>query len=317
MLRTTDEPDTAKIVDFSGKNTEPVPTEAWFKTHRSGSSQKGFNKALRTVAVLQTTLELEQLTRLFSREVSASVAHSSITYRSEEREIDLTVGRTARHACTFRLIVERQELGQLTFTRGKPFTQKESALLEFLLSSLAYPLRNALQYKNAFQAALTDPLTGVYNRSVMETALRREIPLARRNKTSLSLIILDIDRLKSVNDKYGHAAGDYLIKAVADAVSQSLRETDILSRFGGDEFAILLSNTGRRGAAVLAENIRQKIERLVCVFESNAIKASASIGVASLTSKEQDHSLFSRADEALFEAKRKGRNCIKLAGGAK
>lgn len=313
MLRAISELQTAKTVDFSGKKASLVPKLASFRAHRSGSSQQRLDKALRTVAVLQTTLELEQLTRLFSREVSAIVAHRGIKYRNESGDVDLTVGRSARCSCTFRLIVEKQELGQLTFTRGKPFTQRESALLEFLLSSLVYPLRNALQYKNAFQASLTDPLTGVYNRTVMEAALRRETSLARRHKTPLSFIVLDIDRLKAVNDEYGHEMGDKLIKAVADSVSQSLRKTDLLSRFGGDEFAILLSNTGRRGATVLAENIRKKIAGVVCMFASNAIKVTVTMGVASLTTKDRGQALFSRADEALYEAKRAGRNCIKVA----
>ncbi len=317
MLRTTNESVTAKTVDFSGKSAGRTTSAAWLKTPPNGSSQRGFDKALRTVAVLQTTLELEQLAKLFSREVGASVPHSSINYRNHRPEIDLTVGRTAKHTCTFRLLVEKQDLGQVTFTRGKAFTEKESALLEFLLSSLAYPLRNALQYENAFQASLTDPLTGIYNRTAMEAALRREISLAHRHRTPLSLIIMDIDRLKQVNDKYGHVAGDQLIKAVVDAVCGSLRQTDLVSRYGGDEFTILLNNTARRGAAVLAENIREKIQSVACQFEDKTINVTASMGVASLTGRDKHTGLFARADQALYDAKRQGRNCIKVAGATK
>ncbi len=304
MLRTTNELGTAKTVDFSGTRT-------------NGSSQRGFDKALRTVAVLQTTLELEQLVKLFAREVGASVPHSSINYSNDEPEIGLTVGRAAKHACTFRLIVEKQNLGQVTFTRGKPFTEKESALLEFLLSSLAYPLRNALQYENAFQASLTDPLTGIYNRTAMEVALRREISLARRHRTPLSLIIMDIDGLKQVNDKYGHATGDQLIKAVVEALCGSLRDTDLVSRYGGDEFTILLNNTAPRGATVLAENIRKKIQSVACQFEDKTINVTVSMGVASLTGRDKHTGLFARADQALYDAKRQGRNCIKVADATK
>lgn len=311
MIRTTSRAEIAKTVDFSGKNAGLVQKIAALKDRRIDSSRR-YHKALRTVAVLQTTLELEQLARLFSREVGATVPHSSINYRNDNRGIDLTVGRSAGYTSTFRLIVEKQELGQLTFARGKPFTQRESALLEFLLSSLVYPLRNALQYENAFQASLTDPLTGVYNRSVLEAALRREISLARRNKTPLSLIMLDIDRLKAINDEFGHKTGDNLIKAVADSTSKSLRGSDIFARYGGDEFVILLSNTNRRGAAVLAENIRKNIEGIVCMFEGNAIKVTASMGIASLATKDNDKSLFSRVDQALYAAKRAGRKCVKV-----
>lgn len=311
MLRTTNESGIAKTVDFSGKTAGHITDAAWLKTQASG---RGLDKALRTVAILQTTLELEQLAKLFSREVGTSVPHSSINYSNDKPEIDLTVGRTAKHACTYRLIVERRSLGQVTFTRGKPFTEKEGATLEFLLSSLAYPLRNALQYEHAFHASVTDPLTGIYNRAAMEAALRREISLARRHHTPLSLIIMDIDGLKKVNDNYGHTAGDQLIRAVVDAVCGSLRETDLVSRYGGDEFTILLNNTARRGALVLAENVRKKIENVTCQFEDNTIKVTVSMGVASLTSRGKHAGLFVRADQALYEAKRRGRNCIKVAG---
>jgi len=317
MLRTISEAGTAKTISLSGISAGRVTSAAWLKTRPGGSGQRGFVKALTTVAALQTTLELEQLTRLFSREVGASVPHSSINFRSVKSEIDLTVGRTAKQQCTFRLIVERQDLGEVTFTRGKAFTDKESAMLELLLSSLAYPLRNALRYKNAYQASLTDPLTGIYNRAAMESALRREISLARRNHTPLSLIILDIDGLKQVNDKFGHASGDQLIKAVADAVCSSLRETDLVSRYGGDEFTILLNNTAKRGAAVLAENVRKKIQGVVCQFEHAIVKATASIGVASLACRDKHTDLFARADRALYDAKRQGRNCIKVAGATR
>ena len=317
MVGTTHESRTAKTVDFSGISANRITGAAWLKTRRSGSNEQGLVKALTTIAVLQTTLDLEQLAKLFSREVAASVPHSSINYMSVDFEIDLTVGRTAKHNCTFRLIVEKQDLGQVTFTRGNAFGEKERAMLEFLLSSLAYPLRNALQYEKAFQASLTDPLTGIYNRTAMAAALRREISLARRYHTPLSLIIMDIDGLKLVNDKYGHASGDQLIKAVVDAVCSSLRETDLISRYGGDEFTILLNNTTKRGAAVLAENLRKTIQSMVCQLEGEIVKVTVSIGVASSTGRGKHTDLFTRADHALYDAKRQGRNCIKVARATK
>ena len=102
-----------------------------------------------------------------------------------------------------------------------------------------------------------------------------------------------------------------------DAVCGSLRETDLVSRYGGDEFTILLNNTARRGAAVLAENIRKKIQNVACQFEDKTINATVSMGVASLTDRDKHTGLFARADQALYDAKRQGRNCIKVAGATK
>lgn len=264
--------------------------------------------------MLQTTLQLEPLLRLFSREVGQVVPHSSVEYCKGKQAAGLRVGRLARYRRSFRLVVERREIGRLCFSRGKPFTREEAATLEFLVSSAAYPLRNALQYEDAFIASVTDPLTGVYNRNMLHHALHREVGLSRRHHTPLSLVIVDIDGLKSVNDSYGHAAGDKFIRTIADCLSRSLRETDLLSRFGGDEFAILLSNTDLRGAAVLAENIRRRVERTVPHFEDETLRASVSIGIASLARQDNDNGLFLRADRALYRAKRAGRNCIKVAG---
>lgn len=312
MLRTISQQQNAITVDFSGQ----IANIASLTANNNRKSRRGFDKALQTVAVLQTTLEVEQLIRLFSREVGMSVSHSSVTYLNEPQDIDYTAGRIAKHACTYRIVIEKRELGQITYTRGKPFTQSECALLEYLLCSLVYPLRNALQYKDAFQASLTDPLTGVYNRTVMENALRRESGLSQRHNTPLSLIVLDIDEFKSVNDVYGHKMGDNLIKTVTQSVSHCLRETDLLSRYGGDEFTILLGNTNQAGAKVLANHISSKIEESECMLGGCSIKVTVSMGIASLTKKDKNKDLFARADAALYRAKREGRNRIRVADSA-
>ncbi len=263
--------------------------------------------------MLQTQLRLEPLLKLFSREVGQAVPHSSVEYYKDKEGTTLRIGRVARYRRRFRLVVEREELGRLCFYRGKPFTPEETATLELLVSSLAYPLRNALQYEDAFIASLTDPLTGVYNRNMLHRVLHREVGLSRRHRTPLSLIVVDIDGLKSVNDRYGHAIGDKFIRTIANCLSRSLRETDLVARFGGDEFAVLLSNTDRRGATVLAENIRRRVERTVPHGEDETLRASVSIGIATLGRQDDDADLFLRADRALYRAKRAGRNCIKLA----
>ncbi|MDH5648993.1 MAG: GGDEF domain-containing protein [Gammaproteobacteria bacterium] len=302
-------------VVFSQKSSEPVPEpRAVSASRRTRLYRRGLDQALRTVAVLQTTLDLDQLIKLFSREVSAEVPHSSIQYQNESQEINIISGRAAKQIHTFELIVEDKAIGQITFSRGKPFSDREAAQLEYMLCSLVYPLRNALQYKRAFRASMTDPLTGIYNRSVMESALNRESGLALRHKTPLSLIILDIDNFKHINDTYGHQAGDELIIALSQTISKELRKTDMLARYGGDEFTILLSNTDRLGATTLANNLRKKIESTSYSVNDEELDITVSIGVS--TSQDSDNTsndLFLRADEALYQAKREGRNRVQTA----
>lgn len=271
------------------------------------------DKALKTMALLQTTLEVEPLMRLFSRETCADVAHSGLSYQNRELELDFTIGRAAKHTLSFQLVVKQQSLGTLIFSRGKPFSSKDTAALEQLLGYLVYPLRNAVDYQLLFQASLLDPLTGVFNRNVMKSALEREAGLARRNREPLSFIILDIDGFKGINDQYGHQAGDQFIQSVADAISNCIRSTDLLSRYGGDEFTVLLNNTGKQGATRVAEQIRQIVDHTECIIDDTAIRATVSLGVAILNSRNRFIDLFAAADEALMKAKQAGRNRVAIA----
>ncbi|NIR31237.1 MAG: GGDEF domain-containing protein [Gammaproteobacteria bacterium] len=263
--------------------------------------------ALKLAAVLQSVLELEPLLRLFSREVAQRVPHSGLVYHHEQRGLDVVLGRRARHACAYRLSVERRDVGHVMLLRGRSFTQVELAAFEELLGGLVYPLRNALRYRDALEAALTDPLTGVYNRSFLDGSLRREIGLARRHRTPLSLLILDVDGLKQINDRHGHRVGDALIRAVANAVADCRRKTDILARYGGDEFVLLLTNTGRRGAAVLARYIADKVDGLHLDLDGRTLRVSVSLGAATLTKDDTGADLIARADRALYAAKRERR----------
>ncbi len=263
--------------------------------------------------VLQTTLEVDQILKLFFQEIRKLVFYDSIAYCHLPQSIEITEGKEARHSGNYRLAIGEQWLGDLTFTRKKKFTESETILIEHLLCSLVYPLRNALMYKQAVEAALKDPLTGVNNRVAMDATLQREVELAHRYGTPLSLIAMDIDHFKRVNDTYGHALGDCALKTVADAAAASIRSTDILFRYGGEEFVVLLSNTSEEGALCLAERIRQKVETAKYVCNEAMIASTVSLGVAFLSERENSPALLSRADQALYQAKAAGRNCVKLA----
>ena len=276
------------------------------------TGREGLNKALQLVSVLQTTLDINSLIGTFSSEIKSLVPHSSVAYENQPQNIDIVMGQTAKHSCSYQLVAAEQSLGHLTITRNKKFLSNETMMLEYLLCSLVYPLRNAILYKNALTAALKDPLTGTNNRNAMNAAMIREIELARRHGTRLSLIALDIDYLKKINDTYGHAAGDCAIKFVANAVGACIRTSDMLFRFGGEEFVVLLSNTYKKGALMLAERIRHTIDSLKCTYNDSEIPLTASLGVACYIKKDNSETLFKRADMALYRAKSEGRNCVRF-----
>lgn len=157
--------------------------------------------------------------------------------------------------------------------------------------------------------ARTDALTGLPNRRAFDDALGSRMAAYRRHATPLGLLLVDVDRFKSVNDKYGHHVGDQVLKGVADALRRAVREGDLLSRYGGEEFAILLQGTTVEEFRSAAERVRRFVEQTPIQADSAALTATVSCGVAEATSSEDLAALLRRADEALYASKSGGRNC--------
>lgn len=269
--------------------------------------------ALDITAVLQRTLDVGRLVELFSKELRKVVTHDSVAYRHDAHAVRFQLGRPARHSCTYNLTVEDEDLGAVTFTRRARFSNDELTLIEYLLCSLVYPLRNAIDYKKVTDQAHRDPLTGVYNRGMLETVLRREVALAKRHRSPFSAVFVDIDRFKDINDRLGHATGDRAIRSFVENIERNMRSTDMLARYGGDEFVLMLSNTPESGAALVAERIRKAVEATVCHDDDgNVVRLTASLGVAALKSSDTSESLLARADHALHAAKQAGRNCVRV-----
>ncbi|MDX2222431.1 MAG: diguanylate cyclase [Rhodospirillaceae bacterium] len=162
--------------------------------------------------------------------------------------------------------------------------------------------------------ALTDPLTGVPNRRTFEASGRREVERARRYAKPFSIIVIDIDHFKRVNDTYGHDVGDVVLKEVAKVCAAQLRGTDIFARFGGEEFIALLPETDLKAGMILAERLRQAVGLQPIFSHKGPVVVTASLGLAAYLP--QDKSLedaVKRADEALYAAKRSGRNRVEIA----
>jgi diguanylate cyclase (GGDEF)-like protein len=159
--------------------------------------------------------------------------------------------------------------------------------------------------------ATTDVLTSVFNRRHFETLARGEWARFQRYGRPLSILALDVDNFKSINDRFGHDAGDLVLKAIADDCSLMRRDTDIVARVGGEEFVLLLPETTEAAAEVVAERLRKQIEEHSRVFSGEDTRLSVSIGVAGATlDMPSFETMLKRADEALYEAKRAGRNRV-------
>lgn len=258
---------------------------------------------------LQSTLELSEQLTTMQRWLKQSLGIEALHYSHGGFQIKLELGALRNNHCEYRLSALKEELGEIRISRGRRFQEEELKQAEIILSHWVLPLRNALRYRQAVEAALTDPLTGAGNRVAMDSALERELALAARYNNALSLLIVDIDHFKRINDSFGHVAGDHVLRQVADTLRDVTRKTDMIFRYGGEEFVVVLSNTAAEGASIIAERIRDAIERLNLELGDQGVKLSVSLGLSSLRPKEALNALFGRADRALYKAKAAGRNC--------
>lgn len=164
------------------------------------------------------------------------------------------------------------------------------------------------------EQASRDPLTGVFNRRHFMTVVEREWARSRRYGTHGALLLIDVDHFKRVNDGQGHLCGDALLREIARVSGESLRQADVLARFGGEEFIIFLPSTDPLGALDVAERVRQHVAALRLQWQGVATGATVSIGVASLGPLHGSvDALISDADAALYQAKEAGRNCVRAA----
>jgi diguanylate cyclase (GGDEF)-like protein len=171
-------------------------------------------------------------------------------------------------------------------------------------------------YKRALDTALKDPVTGINNRAALNATIDREVNLSHRHGYALSVIMLDLDHFKRINDKYGHLAGDTVLRTLAGRITDCTRGSDMVFRYGGEEFTVVLSNTEIDGAALLAERIRKAIASIPIVIDDFEIPVTVSIGVSTLETGDTSATLINRADVALYDAKTAGRNRVMIQTGA-
>ena len=215
------------------------------------------------------------------------------------------------------LVAEERVLGLLTLVGDpqRPFGRDDAERVGSLVGQGAVAIENARLHRLIQKQAKTDPLTQLLNRREFEEQLAREVERAQRFGTPVGLVVLDLDDFKLINDRFGHLAGDGVLKAAASAIRQCTREIDQPARWGGEEFAVILPHTGLDGAARLAERLRQAIgERQIPTPDGRSVRVTASFGVAALPgSGTTQVELTAAADDAVYRSKRAGKNRVSLA----
>lgn len=208
-------------------------------------------------------------------------------------------------------VTQRDELGKLAQMFNQMTEKLRQSQDETLVANEELKLKNQLLEK----LCVTDSLTGLYNRSKLNHIIGDELSRSRRNKRPFTVLMIDIDYFKELNDSLGHIAGDEILTSVSKTLSQSIRTIDFAARYGGDEFIIVLTETTAKEAMITADRIRSQVSEIFCTVINKMIKVTLSIGIAQ--SDLQDTSptdLINRADSALYKAKRAGRDQAFLVG---
>jgi len=209
------------------------------------------------------------------------------------------------------------EINRVTFgyLAAKGVEKESEEKFHILAQQCLLGVRRALLYQQVQELAITDSLTGIFTRKHYMERLAEEINYSRKFNYPFSLLMLDIDYFKQINDHYGHLVGDAVLKFVAKLIKDNLRQVDLLCRYGGEEFSIILTNTDKEGAKLAAERIRQSIENGSIKVYDEDLKVTISIGVSTFPENAQDgQGLIDLADKALYKAKQNGRNRIHSSG---
>jgi two-component system, cell cycle response regulator len=179
-------------------------------------------------------------------------------------------------------------------------------ILKFLSGADA----EAKYHEEIYRMTIMDGLTQIHNKRYLLDALERDVTRARRHGRELSVLMFDIDHFKRINDRFGHLAGDHVLRELARVISDRIRREEVFARYGGEEFALILPETALEGARQLGETLRGRIESHAFVFQGERIPVTMSMGGALLTPEMTSQDLITAADTKLYEAKRGGRNRV-------
>ena len=297
----------------SEKSIPQIPAQVIALDPRSGDRAQGHEKHLRILQLsdlLSRNLDIGPIIEAFMDEIAGDVAFCGYRFSCDDINTTVENGMIEGYNANYRLKIQNRLLGELTLFKLNSFNSRELCQLEDLLCSLIYPIKNALMYQIALKSAYRDPLTGLNNRMAMEKNLPREIDLAKRYRQSMALLVMDLDGFKEINDGFGHDVGDQVLREVAEVISHVVRNTDLVFRYGGDEFVGGLAQTDIHGAIDVCERIRGSVERLDLSTFGVSGQVRVSIGITLVREGDNFQLAFKRADKALYQAKQNGKNQI-------
>lgn len=249
---------------------------------------------------LQTTLDVKELIDIFALEAAKFVDFTGLYFKHDEISATARGSRQAKAERQFELKLNGKFIGLLSYSVNAPVSITNFKILTELHQLLVNPLNNALRYHQAMQLALQDALTQLGNRRSFDNQLKRTMAQANRRHTRVGLILCDLNKFKAVNDTFGHIVGDHVLEHFANALRQSVRDTDSIFRFGGDEFAIIVEDACEQSLSAIEHRVYQSIANDSLLDKYNI---TSSLGLAFMNRADTADSFFQRADTALYSQK--------------
>nr|WP_209262198.1 GGDEF domain-containing protein [Thiorhodococcus minor] len=260
---------------------------------------------------MTASLELDEVMGTLGRFLYDLVEQTGWEYRRSEGDEVMTGGKPDRHRLEYLLTLNGAEMGTLKLMRGRRFSESEQVAIESLLGLAAPAIQNAVRFSAVTRQLERDPLTGLGNRRALKLQGAQWLADSIRHQQPISMLVMDLDRFKDVNDTHGHPVGDRLLCRVAEILTACTRTSDLCVRLGGDEFVVLLPWSGLADALDCAERIRRHLASApIETPTGEQVAAQVSIGVAGYRKGMDLDQLYHQADQALYAAKRSGANRV-------
>ncbi|GHG06634.1 GGDEF domain-containing protein [Thalassotalea marina] len=249
---------------------------------------------------LQTSLELNGLLNIFSMEVAKYADFSGLYFKNDELSAEARGSHLGKNERRFELRLNNDYIGTLTYALNSPISLTNFDILTELHQLLIHPINNAVKYQQALKMSMQDALTSLGNRRYFDEQLKRAMHHANRQGSKVALMIGDLNKFKQINDTHGHHIGDNILKRFASVLRQSVRDSDSVFRFGGDEFVILIEDADTNSMSIISHRVHSLIaqDSLLAQYQ-----VSTSLGATLMTRSDTEDSFFERADQQLYANK--------------
>lgn len=288
-----------KIKDFKASSLIPTRHDADIEPLRRSADR------LALLEKLNMTIELEPLLATYTNEICRIVPITGLDFEYHKNKFQLKYSKASTSSITSELLVKGESTGKLKYFSSSPLNARQRQLIACAEQQLLQPLHNVIRFEQSKLLNMTDFLTNLGSRNYFEETIRHMLATSEREQRPFTLLLIDLDNFKAVNDTHGHLDGDKVLIEFAELLKLAVRTNDHVFRFGGDEFAIVLAHSDNLHPEFVAQRIVKSI-RKTHLFSSMAV--TASIGCANWHPSDCNETLIKRADEALYHVKRQGKN---------